>query len=113
MTLVQELSAIERELAAGDGDTYRRRLTDDAVVIVPGMRLDKAECAAAMDDSQGWDAVAFEQERAVALDATAALLTYRFDGARGSVRYTALMSSVYVRREGAWLMALHQQTPLE
>ena len=43
----------------------------------------------------------------------AALLSYRFRGRRGDdFTYTALMGSVYVRRDGAWRMAFHQQTPV-
>ena len=56
--LTQTLLALERELAEGDGDTYRRLLTDDAVVVVPGMSLTKAETAEAMD---GWR-MAFHQQ---------------------------------------------------
>lgn len=112
MSLEETLSAIERELAAGGGDAYRRRLADEAVVIVPGARLGKEECAAVVDASDGWDAFAFEQRRLVPLGDDVALLTYRFEGRRGDIGYTALVSSVYVRRGGEWRMTLHQQTPL-
>lgn len=112
MTLEETLGALERELAGGDGDTYRRLLTDDAVVIVPGTRLSKEECAAAVDASLGWDAITFAQRQVISIDDATALVTYRFDGTRGDIRYSALAASLYVRREGAWRMALHQQTPL-
>lgn len=114
MSLTDALFALERELAHGDGDTYRRLLTDRAVVVVPGMRLDKAQTVAAMDASPGWDAVAFADEHCSALNEQAALLTYRFRGRRGNdFQYTALMGSVYVLDGEGWRLAFHQQTPLE
>ena len=40
-----------------------------------------------------------------------AILTYRARAVRGDTeRYQALVSSVYVRRDGAWKLAFHQQT---
>jgi hypothetical protein len=43
-----------------------------------------------------------------------AVLNYRFSGRRGEdFSYSALMSSIYERREGeTWQLVLHQQTPL-
>jgi hypothetical protein len=111
--LAQILLALERELADGDGATYRRLLVDDAVVVVPGMALSKAETVEAMDASPGWEEIELADERVVPLDDGAALLTYRFSGRRGEeFEYNALMGSVYVHRDGAWRMAFHQQTPL-
>jgi hypothetical protein len=113
MSLAQTLFALERELANGDGDTYQRLLTDAAVIVIPGMTMDKAQTVAAMNESPGWDAVAFADENVTELNAEAALLTYRFAGRRGDdFQYRALMASVYVRRNGDWRLAFHQQTPL-
>jgi hypothetical protein len=40
-------------------------------------------------------------------------VTYRASATRaGEPPYRALMSSVYVRVDGRWRLALHQQTPL-
>lgn len=50
-----ELFAIERELAAGAGDTYRRHLAPDAIMVVPGATLDRDATVEAMDASPGWD----------------------------------------------------------
>jgi hypothetical protein len=111
--LKQTLTALERELADGDGDTYRRLLVDDAVVVVPGASLTKEQTAEAMDASPGWDAIDLADERVIRLADDVALLTYRFSGHRGDdFAYTALMGSVYVRGGDGWKMAFHQQTPL-
>jgi hypothetical protein len=109
--LADTLVAIERELARGGADAYRRYLHADAVLIVPGMVLDRVETIAAMDASPGWDEFTMERERVIPLAEGAALLTYRFDGRRGEVRYAAQMGSVYVERDGEWRMIFHQQTP--
>jgi hypothetical protein len=113
MELSAKLFELERELAEGDGDTYRRLLTDDAVVVVPGQAMSKQETALAMDSSPGWERIELVDAQFAQPSPDTALLTYRFSGQRGQdFSYTALMGSLYVNRNGAWLMAYHQQTPL-
>ena len=103
--------AIERELAAGDGDTYEKFLREDAVVIVPGATLDKVGCVAAMDQSPGWDDFDFEAERLVEVAANVVVLSYRFTGRREGERYVAQLSSLYEGGPDGWRLVLHQQTP--
>lgn len=113
MSLKHDLYELERELGDGDGDTYRRHLTDEAVVVVPGQAMTKDQTVQAMDAGAGWDDFSFDDERFAEIADDAALLSYRFQGRRGEdFTYSALMGSVYVRRDGAWKMAYHQQTPL-
>ncbi len=107
------LLEIEYQLAAGDGSTYRRRLREDAVIVIPGERLDKAATVAAMDASPGWDELAIEDARAVDLADDAALLTYTFRGRRDDSNYTAILASAYVRDGGDWRLVFHQQTPID
>jgi hypothetical protein len=111
--LEQTLFALERQLGDGDGATYDRLLTDDAVVVVPGARLTKQQTVDAMNASPGWSSLTFADERCVRLSDDTALLTYRFSGRRGDdFEYTALMGSVYARVPVGWRLAYHQQTPL-
>jgi hypothetical protein len=112
VSVKDDLYELERALAAGDGDTYRRNLTDEAVVVVPGQTMDKDQTADAMDASAGWDDFSFDDERFAEIADGAALLSYRFRGRRGDFTYTAQMGSVYVRRDAAWKLAFHQQTPV-
>lgn len=112
MAQTQELLTIERELAAGDGATYRARLRDDAVVVVPGPSLDKRATVEAMDASPGWDEFSLEDESVLPLGPDSALVTYVFRGRRGDADYSAVLSSAYVREDGEWKLAFHQQTPL-
>jgi hypothetical protein len=114
MDVSETLFALELELANGNGDTYRRLLTDDAVVVVPGARMTKAQTVDAMDGSPGWDDICLADERSVRLTDAAVLLTYHFTGRRGDeFEYVALMASIYVTTDDGWRMAFHQQTPLE
>ena len=110
-----DLWAIERELAAGDGATYRRHLNGDAIVVVPGAKLDTEGTIAAMDASPGWDRFEFAEPSFRRLADDAALLSYRFEGWRADSHYAAILTSVYARDEGdgAWKLASHQQTPIE
>jgi hypothetical protein len=109
----ETLLGIERELASGDGDAYRRRLSEDAVVIVPGKLLDKEATVAAMDASPGWTGFWVDECCSLRLDSNAALITYRLQGRRGDFDYAAILSSVYVRNHDGWKLAFHQQTPID
>jgi len=102
---------IEADLALGRGAEYERALHDDAVVVVPGAVLSKAECVRAMDASPGWDTVDLGEPRLVG-SRTTATVVYPFVGMRGRTTYRAILSSTYTRDEdGRWRLLLHQQTP--
>jgi hypothetical protein len=109
---MDELLKIERELGGGTGDAYRKHLTEDAVVVVPGAAIDREQTAFAIDATPGWDEFEITEDRVVPLTEDSAILTYRWSSRRGDETYEALMSSVYVRRDGEWKLALHQQTPV-
>jgi ketosteroid isomerase-like protein len=110
--LLRTLLDLDRELAGGDGDTYRSVLLPEAVVIVPGARMGREDTAAAIDAGPGWDRFTLtEPELATVGDC--AVLTYIFEGSRGEGEtYRAIMASTYVRRDDAWRLAFHQHTPV-
>lgn len=113
MDLAETLLALERRLTAGDAEAYQELLIDDAIIVVPGMSLDKDSCVAAIEDADGWDDVSMEDVHVTTPAEGVATVTYRFRGRRGNIApYVALMSSVYAMRDGNWRLALHQQTPL-
>ena len=113
MGVTDELMAIERELALGRSDVYERVLHDDAVVVVPGAVLTRAQCVAAMDESPGWDDVDLGAPQLVE-SGTTATVVYDFTGARGRETYRATLASTYTRDgAGTWRLLLHQQTPQE
>jgi hypothetical protein len=112
MDLEATLLGIESALAAGGADAYRQHLADEALVVVPGMVLDREATIEAIASSPGWDVATMDDATTLRLSEDTAVITYRFDGRRGEEAYVALLSSVYVSREGRWLLAFHQQTPL-
>lgn len=112
MSLLDELLAIDTELAQGDGATYRHHLAEDALVVVPGAVLDLAGTATAMDASPGWDEFTLTEARLGEPAPDVATIVYRFHGRRGDEIYSAVLSSTYVRRDGRWRLVLHQHTPV-
>lgn len=111
---MESIWTIERDLADGRGDAYDRHLAAEAIVVVPGMTLDKAATVEAMDASPGWDEWSFDQETTRELGDDALILSYRFDGRRGETTYAAVLSSVYRRDDDRGpKLVLHQQTPLD
>ncbi len=92
---------------------YAEHLAADAALIVPGMVLDKETWLDALRSPRPWAEHRLEDARLVTLTADCATLVYRATARRmGEAAYTALISSTYVRRDGRWLLAVHQQTPL-
>ncbi len=99
------------------GDTarafYGEVLAARVLMLLPGgMVLD--DRAVALDSMSGapWDTYALHDERVTELGADAAVVTYRVEAARDGQPYEALVSSTYVTEDGAWRLAIHQQTPV-
>ena len=91
---------------------YRTCLTDDALMVVPGLVVDRATFLEAAAGDASWLSFQVEEPRVVELTRDCAVVQYVGRGRRqGQPEYVALMSSIYVRRDGAWKLAYHQQTP--
>jgi hypothetical protein len=117
--LIEVLIQQEREgwaaSGARDGDWYRANCTRDAFFVLPGMVLDREQCAEAIESNDvTWMDYAIEAPRLALLSQDAAVLSYRCYATRegDDEPYVALISSAYVQRDGVWLLAFHQQTPL-
>ena len=112
-----ELLSLERQGAqaltsGGAANFYGPLLTDDALMVVPGFIVDKPMFVQMVDSEASWTSFTVEEPRVTSLTADAAILVYRAIGQRtGQPDYVALMSSVYVKRDGRWKLAHHQQTP--
>jgi hypothetical protein len=93
---------------------YDRVLTDDAIMIVPGMVLDRAAALDSWDGIPPWAEYDLADPHTVGLGPDAAALTYHATARRDSQAepYRAVMTSVYVRGASGWQLAIHQQTPL-
>lgn len=97
------------------GDFYGTVMTDDGLmVLADGSVLDRGQVIASLDDAPAWSAYEITDERLVEIGPDAAAFVYRGRGFRasGGPPFHAQMSSVYVRRDGEWRLALYQQTPV-
>ena len=115
MGLQEELMAIEEALWTGGRDDYTKRLDGDCLVAftkTAGVST-REEVAAAVGEGDRWRDLKVEPEGLIQPTRDVALLTYRAAAVRGErERYHALVSSGYVRRDGAWKLMFHHQTPL-
>lgn len=105
-----------RSLCDGTGgDFYGTVLTDDGVMVLAhGAVLDRGQVIASLDDAPAWSAYEITDERLIELGPDAAAFVYRGRAFRasGGPPFDALMSTVYVRVDGEWRIALYQQTPV-
>jgi len=96
-------------------DFYGRLMTPDGVMVLAhGQVLDRDAVLASLDDAPPWRTYEITEERLIRLGDDQAILVYTGRATRDGDEppFVALMSSVYVRREGAWRLALYQQTPM-
>jgi hypothetical protein len=94
---------------------YETVLDDSAVMVFPGdLVLAGVEEILASLDAQPWSSFELGDPRVVSLAGGAVSLVYRATAHRGdgAAPYGARVSSTYVRRDGGWRLALHQQTPV-
>ncbi len=96
-------------------DFYRRVLDDAVVMVLPGgmVLTDRDQIIEAMR-GQPWASFRLEEPRVLRPTADTGVVTYGVVAHReGAPQYSALMSSLYVRRGEHWKLALHQQTRAE
>lgn len=97
----------------GGAAYYREHVTDDGIMVFPDMVLSNDACIAAIERATPRAWFRIEEPRVMRLTEDSAVVTYRASAQRDAQpQDTALMSSVYVRRDGAWKLAFRQQTPL-
>lgn len=102
-------------LCDGSGaDFYGRILTADGVMVLAhGQIFDRQAVIDSLNDAPTWTTYDIGDERLIRLGDDQGILTYTGRGYRGDEpTFVALMSSVYVRRDGVWRLALYQQTPV-
>jgi hypothetical protein len=94
-------------------ELYRERMAADGLMAFSVGLLDKEQTIEAIAAAGPWDGVDLDDVRTVELSPDTVALVYRATGRRsGQDEYTALVTSVYARRDGQWQLVLHQQTPL-
>ena len=119
MDLQEHLLRTERELWTNNAVLYQDTLVPEALLVFPETGVitrDVAVEAIRQENAEGrrWAEVHMQQVRTLALSDDAVLLTYRVAARweHEQAPIEALASSAYVRRDGRWKLAFHQQTPL-
>lgn len=100
--------------AGGDASFWRERFADDGLIVLPTGVMDKATVVEIQAKSEPWDTCALEDVRLVDLgeDSQAVVYLARARRAGDESEYEAAISSVYSRRQGEWMLVLHQQSPM-
>jgi hypothetical protein len=115
MTIQDELTPIERGFWTGDAGYYRENLDDECVTVFAEMagKFRKDQIAGMIKDKDRWRDLKLDVKGCLEPAPGFAILTYAVTASRHNKSpYAAVVSSVYVRRNGAWKMVMHQQTPL-
>ena len=116
MTLADELLAVERNLWKNDPDLYRDALTENVMLVFPETGVIGREFAVdairkEVAENRVWADVTFSDVRAEPISADVAALTYKVDARWNYEKEgtSSIASSIYVKRNNAWKLALHQQ----
>ena len=115
--LAQELIDAEREgweaLASGrGGEHYQTHLAPNAVMAFPFGVMSRQEAIDAMEAAPPWSSFDLVNAQVVELSADSGIVVYRVSARRaGEEPYAAIVSSAFVRGDGRWLLAFHQQSP--
>ena len=98
----------------GSPERYQERFAPDGRCVFSFGVLDKSATVASMEGGAGWTEVTFTDTEVLTLHADVRTLLYLADAThREGHRYQARVSSTYVRRDGAWLLVLHHQLPVD
>ena len=115
--MATELEDLERRgweaLSGPDGaEFYADVMADDGVMVFPGMVLDKEQTLRAIADAGPWLGFELSDVRVIEAAPNTAFIVYAATAQRSTdAAYRAVMTSGYVRRDGRWLLILHQQSP--
>lgn len=91
---------------------YEEVLDERVLMLLPGgMVLDDRSAIVEAMSGEPWSRYELEDVRTVRPSPDVAVVTYGVVAVRDGGEYSALMSSLYVRRDAGWRLAFHQQTP--
>lgn len=116
MSVRDELIELERRFweSAGDPVFYQDRFADDGVMAFHVGVMTKADVVASMVGAPEWASYTIDDPVVIEISDDVASLTYTTMAlsSDSDEEYRAALTSVYARREGEWMLVLHQQTPL-
>jgi hypothetical protein len=115
-----ELIGLERAAWAAlssDGEAaaafYSDVLADEVIMVLPGgLVIDDRSTVIESMRGAPWSSFELTNERVFELTDSSAVVTYQATAVREGNEYKALFNSTYVRQNGSWKLALHQQTPI-
>ena len=93
---------------------YGDLMTDDGVMVLAnGAVMNREAVVASLEQAPPWQSYDIEDVRLVEAGADAAGIVYVGTGYREGDQpaFVGVMSSIYVRQDGQWRLALYQQTP--
>jgi hypothetical protein len=119
MATHEDLLALERagwKALSVDGDAarfYAEVLARQVLMLLPGgLVIDDRNGAIDATRGAAWTSFELSDERVHDLTDRSAVVAYRGAARRGDDEYMALFTSTYVLDDGAWRLAVHQQTPI-
>jgi len=113
MELRDDLVAMEQKLWSGGQAEYRNTLDSDCLVaFTETAGVSSRDAIASQAQARRWSDVDIDVDGLLQPTDDVAILTYHVHALREKTPYDAVVSSGYVRRDGAWKMMFHQQTPL-
>lgn len=116
MALLDRLGKQEQAFWTAGADFYRENLADEFLLVFPGVGfLGRDEMISAVENGRRWDRAEITDLHITELSDGAAVLSYSVlasrDDGDGEATFEGLVSSAYVREDGGWKLAVHQQTP--
>lgn len=93
---------------------YGDLMTDDGIMVLAnGAVMNRDAVVASLEHAPPWQSYDIEDVRLVDAGAETAAIVYVGTGYRDGDQpaFVGIMSSIYVRRDGRWRLALYQQTP--
>jgi hypothetical protein len=115
-SMAQELIMVERRgwdaLCSNDAVAYYRgHLTEDAVMAFPFGVMGREEALSAMATAEPWSHYDMKAPTVIPLTSDAGVVVYGVRAQReGQEPFSAVLSSTFVRRDGEWKLAFHQQS---
>lgn len=96
-------------------DFYGKIMTTEGVMVLAhGQVFDRQSVIDSLNEAPPWRTYDISDERLIVLHDDHAILVYTGRAYREADDpvFIALMSSAYTRQDGAWRLALYQQTPV-
>jgi hypothetical protein len=113
----QDLLQLERAFWLAGAQFYDEYLAREALMVFPAPVgvLDRIRTLETILEAPRWKEVTFSATHVIAPAPDAAIFAYEAaaDRGNGEPPYRAQCSSAYVRVDGKWRLALHQQTPMQ